>query len=229
MEVLRRMRLLLMSRFQTIYHKTKIRFILFRLTGPVGCGENWDTMGQYIARLAPFRNILSNYEVVNLFRDMIRDDVRIAIRNLDSQVKDRTREINDYLHAHYYTDVNFSIEDIVNNTVIGRYMVNFQDEDMKSHAGTITFEYEKTSNIAGFSKITFSDINVPNFLMNHDNAYVMIKDDDGKSYTCATMRKENDELISMFYDNIISENGDSTVCFVFEHFGYLYYINVGTL
>lgn len=194
-------------------------------TAPIGTGDNWCVFGQNWTHLQPMKRILKKWGIISPFQSMTDNNIRVVFK--DVLMRDNSYVINTYLKEHYYTDVNFSIDAIVNHTVIGRYMQNFNRDDLVSIPGKFCIAYSRISPYVGMSQIQLSEINVNNFSLSRNKAYIEIHSSDGHTYTCAAMDDGKGNLISYFYNDIIRENVNYTVDFIYSFNGHLYVVDTG--
>lgn len=185
---------------------------IFR-TAPIGAGENWGSLGQYILRLQPLKNNLETYGIDNPFQDLVNENVRVAVK--DNELKDRTWEINQYLREHYYDDVNFSVDDIVKNVVIGRYMRNLNTNSMKEISGRVILSYTQQSEYSGMSKIELTPQNITDFHMDSDESYIQLISATGETFTF-TLFERNQVLQTYFYNDILIPGGSYNINFIYK-------------
>ena len=192
-------------------------------TAPISGGENILT-GSYTSRLQPMKRTLKEWNITNPIKSMVTENMRVVFKDVD--LHDRSYEINTYLKEHYYENVNFSIEEVINRTVIGRYMLNFDLGTAITGYGNVHAVYHENSPYAGMSQITLYDISVDGYFAPRDDAYIEIHTDDGRSYTCVTMDNGNGQLSALFYDDIIRDIDSCSVDFIYSHGDQLYTVNV---
>ncbi len=198
-------------------------------TGGIGAGENWYFLGQYLINLRPTQQRLKQNGIDNPFEEIVNENVRIAVKESLSQLYPRTIEINRYLKEHYYDDANFSVTSVVNHTIIGRYMRNFDTNMMLQMDGGMKIEYSYSSPFEGMSQIWLSDFQISNYTPFQEPAYLEIINPEGETFTCATMDNRDGRLTAIFYNDVIQGDKNYTIRFVYEHYGGYYYINAGTL
>ncbi len=187
---------------------------IFR-TAPIGTAENWGTLGQYMIRLKPIQNNFTNYGITNPFKDLVKDFVRVVVRSDEAYA--RTRELYQYLKEHYYPNVNFSVVEIVDNAIVGRYLNNFevsQIDDMISVDGNFDITYSKSADYNGFSIINIDNVNIENFDSDIDEAYLRLTNQSGEEYTFSLMQNTASPQ-AMIYDNILLEGETYEVNLIF--------------
>ena len=194
---------------------------IFR-TAPVGAGENWGSLGQYILRLQPLENNLKSYGIDNPFQDLVNENIRVVVK--DNELKDRTWEINQYLKEHYYDDVNFSVDDIVKNAVIGRYIRNFDTTSMNVASGFVTLSYTQQSEYRGMAKIELTPHNITGFHMSSDESYIQLISATGETFTYALFEKEQ-VLQTYFYNDILIPGSFYNVNFIYKTGSDWYVVN----
>lgn len=195
---------------------------IFR-TAPIGAGENWGSLGQYIVRLKPLQNILKNYDITNSFKDLIKENVRVVVK--DQEVVDRTKEINQYLREHYYEDANFSVDEILDNAVVGRYMRNINTDGMKVLNGKFSVGYQKDSEYEGMGQVDILDQDIEYYEQGVDEAYIKLIRDDGTAYTFTILNDDTDCIRALIYNDILIEGEEYTVQFIFNHQGSWFIVN----
>lgn len=193
----------------------------------MAAGENWCVLGQYFTHLKPMKQLYQKWQAGNLFKAMTNDYVRVVFK--DTEMHDRSYEINTYLKEHYYEDANFSIEAVANRTVIGRYLQNFDSNDLYAISGDASVSYRKDSSYSGMSEIHLSNFDINGFSLMQDESYLAIHSGNGRTYTFTTMSEGEGQLKAIFYNDIVQEKGSYTVDFIYDHNGQLHVVSLGAL
>ena len=164
---------------------------IFR-TAEKGMASNWGVLGEYTRGLKPIQRNLASYNIINPFREIIGDKIKVVCRK--SELYARTHEIYEYVKDHYYPDLCFSIYKKYNDTVVGKYTIPYDIEKMPIAEKDIGLLYGASS-IKQFFSIKLID--------NYDNykeKYLQLEDSNGKRYTFSF---EKDKNIVTFFDDIL--------------------------
>ena len=95
------------------------------------------------------KEIYEKYDVSNPIKDLVKENIRVVVK--DIEFVDRCRELNQYLKEHYYEDVHFSVEEIIENAIVVQYIRNFDLEKMTEVAGNFSVDFQKHSSYKGIS------------------------------------------------------------------------------
>ena len=193
---------------------------IFR-TAPISAGENWGTLGQYFINLGPMKEIYEKYDVSNPIKDLVKENIRVVVK--DIEFVDRCRELNQYLKEHYYEDVHFSVEEIIENAIVVQYIRNFDLEKMTEAAGTFSVDFQKHSNYEGISQLTIKDYNIELYDPETDKGYLQLTDSVGNKSTFTLMKNSTYETLNALIDKeCLLENETYLVTVFFEHDGVWY-------
>lgn len=185
------------------------------LTSPLNSAENFCCLGQYEASLKPMRKIREEWKIENVFKAMVDENVRVVFK--DIEFVDRSREISTYLKEHYYADANFSVEKIINRTVVGRYIRNFDSSDLLTGKGRATAVLSDRSDYAGMACLTISDVDIigMNLLDLDKDIFLEIRDEKGESLICTLMRDATaSSCVALFYNDIVLINSKNISAFL---------------
>jgi len=172
---------------------------MFR-TAQVGTASNWGVLGEYTVGLKPIQRNLSTYNIKNPFRDLIKNYIKIVVRK--SELFDRTNEIYLYIKERYYPDICFSIYKKYNDTVVGKYLIPFDDRKMETTEKDIGLLYGDSSINNFFSIKVLEDYN------NYKEKYLQLEDSRGKRYAFIF---EKDNNVVTFYKDLLDSEEKYTV------------------
>lgn len=171
-----------------VYVPDTLRFL------EVGAGENWGTLGQYMINLQPIQRNMEKRGIKNPFRDLINEDVRIAVRMQECVA--RPKEVYTYLREHYYPNVSYSIDYYHNYTVCGRFINELPKEKYTEVTGTISLEYEGSSEIDGFEELNITWVDLPKYTWDNSNALIQLTGTDGIPRVFSVTRDDAGKIIT---------------------------------
>lgn len=164
---------------------------IFR-TAEIGTASNWGVLGEYTLGLKPIQRNINTYNIVNPFRELINDNIKVVVRK--SELYSRTHEIYSYIKKHYYSDVCFSIYKKYNDTVVGKYKKPFDTEKMYTTEKDVGLLYGDSTINQFFSIKILGDYD------NYKEKYLQLEDSRGKKYVFTF---EKDKNIVTFYKELL--------------------------
>ena len=194
-----------------VYAVDTLRFI------DVGAAENWGSLGQYVGHLTPMQQNLKHYGIDNPIRDLVHNNVRVAVRR--DECVDRTKELLCYLREHYYEDVTFCVDEVLEDAVSGRFLSGKPTEHSEKTDGEPVLTYEEGSDLYGMDTITVDASEVAQFDPETDEGYLVLTNQSGTEYTYALMRGMSQVVL---YSDVIAPGESYEAKIMFQHNGVWY-------
>lgn len=194
-----------------IYAVDTLRFV------NVGAAENWGSLGQYVGRLAPMKQNLKNHGVSNPIRDLVHDNVRIAVRR--DECASRTRELLDYLREHYYENITFSVDEVLEDAISGRYISDKPSNQAETVIGEPGLVFFNGSELSDMDTIEVDTSSITLFHPDADEGYLILTNESGIEYTFALTSGQDSVIL---HSNIIVQGENYQVQFMFLHNGRWY-------
>lgn len=187
---------------------------IFR-TAPLGAGENWGSLGQYIINLEPLQNNMKSYGIDNPFKSLVNDNVRVVVK--EQELRDRTLEIERYLKEHYYEEVDFSVEEILDNAIVGRYLQPMDVCNMKKVEGNITTYFKNYSDYQGMGRILLDGLETVAFDPDTDEAFLQITSSVGDKHIFTLMKNDEGNMQALIYWDTLLRGESYDIQFIFRH------------
>lgn len=184
----------------------------------VGAGENWGTLGQYMINLQPIQRNMAERGIENPFRDLVNEDVRVAVRI--EECTNRLKEVLTYLREHYYPEVNYSLDYIYKDTVVGQFIDELPGVDHAEVKGSLNIQYGYDADVSGLVQVDITDAEFPDYDAHYSDAYVRLTNEKGKSQVFALMRNGMSKIIT--FSKVLKWEKAYTVDFVYETNGQWY-------
>lgn len=194
-----------------IYAVDTLRFI------NVGSAENWGSLGQYVGHLAPMKQNLKNYGIANPIRDLVHDNVRIAVRR--DECASRTRELLDYLREHYYNNITFSVDEVIDEAISGRYISGKPSDQAETILGEPGLMFLNGSELSDMDTIEVDTSSITLFQPDTDEGYLVLTNESGVEYTFALTSEQNCVIL---HSNTIVQGEIYRAQFMFLHNGRWY-------
>ncbi len=186
---------------------------LFRAES-VGAADNWATLGQYICRFNTESTIEKNYSIDDRFKDLINDNVRITVQNWE--LRYRTEELNNYLKQHYYTQVDFSVTETLKNVAVGRFIKNFDVQDVDSNSYNVYINVDYDSGYDRMIRVNFTCFPLEIYSSDIENIYVKFESNSGERHTFSVMKNYNNEFYSIIFDDALNHEEKYNVSFIVQ-------------
>ncbi len=180
----------------------------------VGAADNWATLGQYICRFNTEKKIEENYNIVDRFKDLINDNVRVTVQNWE--LRYRTEELNNYLRQHYYEQVDFSVTETLKNVAIGRFIKNYDTENISSDTYDVEIDINYDSGYDRMIKLTMVNFPLEIYHSKVKNIFVKLESQNGEKHTFAVMKNNSNEFYSIIYDDALTNGEKYNVSLITE-------------
>lgn len=185
---------------------------LFR-TAPVASGQNWCILGQYMRELHPLKYNETKYGVNDTFRDLTNDNVRVVAQK--HEIVERTKELTNYLKEHY-GNTDFSVVDVLDNTVIGCFVSDIEVKGEKHEIGGIDLEVVPCSEINGMVELSMTNMDFFNYIPG-DKVYLQLESVKGDRHTFWLNFDSNYLPYAIVYNDVLEQDMTYTVSIVVQH------------
>lgn len=172
---------------------------IFR-TGDVGVASNMGMLGLYMPKLSVLQQVYSQYkvEVDSPYKSITNENVYVVVRS--SELYERTNEITNYLKEHYNQDTTFSVQKVVGDAAIGKYLVPMDTKDMKNiDVSKMQINFNVDSGIPNFSKI---EIIGDGQIICDDSIWVEVTTKNGETMTFE-LEKDINGYVSYCYNDVL--------------------------
>ena len=182
---------------------------LFR-SAPVGAGENFAMLGQYMSKLGPLTNNEKRYGVTDRFKDLTSDNIRVTAQK--KEIKGRSEEIKNYLQEHYYSRIDFSVTDVLSNTAVGRFITELKIENLKSKDAEYSITCDNAYEIPGMICLHINESSDSIYMKGAEN-FLILTSKNGERHIFSLVNWA-DNPCAIIFDDALNEKDSYNVQWV---------------